>query len=280
MNKKTTALISGGIALTFSALTIAYSMNLVKQQNSIQQIKLDSVWSLVNEQMLEIKKLKTENNDNTLKYSEYKLEDNKYNNTSDNDDINNHNDKYITLLAQFKSINKTLDQFKIEQQRLASESKQHSSTINTLSLPLQTTDIAQNTPKEIISEEQRFAQEKTENEQYIKEITTDWEQQELATFDITENAELATQDIFKQAKGMNVSSVNCKKDLCRLEISLTEEAEDSPTEWLMMEADMSKIIGSEVAEINSETKLNDDGSESVIIYLSKQQNTPEEETQL
>lgn len=264
MSKKTITLISSGVALAFSVLTVVYSMNLIEQQNKIQQIKLESVWSIVNEQISEVKKLKEENKNDTLDYSEYVIENN-------NTEAKTDGEQYLKLIKQFKSTQAMLKQFNIEQQRLASESKQQNDKINALSLSLETTGIATNTSNERLSEEQKLAKDKMENEQYIKSLTTHWEQQEPTSSEITQTAERATQELFEQAKGMNVSAVDCKQDLCRLEITLTEDAENSPVDWLMMEADMSKVMGTEVAEITSEEKINADGSESVIIYLSKEQ---------
>lgn len=250
MEKKTLTIILSISLIVFSISLVAYTVNFLNQQKKEQHAQLQSVISTINTQALEIKKLQTK-----LTILNQPL----VNNNSESiapalNQDNPHAELQNQLQQQVNSLHEKLEALDKEIQNQAQELSRFALS--------QQDNIAANIESSEEPLDTVAAQEDTEK--LIQKLEHHWQQQ-VAAPEWAQGAEIAARESFAQAKGLELSHVSCKTDLCKLEITPTAEAEVSPSEWLITNTPVTEDI-----EMYTQTKNNADGSESVVIYLSRE----------
>ena len=248
-------------ALSFSV----YNLTSFEQQEKQQQAQLQSVRLAIESQSDHIKQLKIEFQNlanlpqKTVEYIPNTRTNKQQGDTSNKQVLNQ-------FSKQLKIINKKLTVMDKQQQLLSSNIKQQAQTLSGLALSQRenNTDEPQQSVQVNQSSEEILAKIKHETEQKTQQLDQYWQQQTLVSDPWTQNTIIETKKAFENAKGINISNVSCSNRVCKMEITSTEAAEVSPEELLMMNDTASE------SESYTQTKINADGSESLILYLAKE----------
>lgn len=238
-----------GVAL--ATVFLFYTVMSFDQQQKEQFEQLQSVLLTVEKQAAKITKLQTD-----LKLLQPSLSGNIEDNSDvDSEQVFDHNSK------KMKNVNKKITLLETNQQSLFATVKQQAKDLQKISSSGRvekeksvTTEIQQS-PEEII------AVRKAENEASKQRFDNFWQQQTFISDPWTQDIVVATKQLVSQANGINIREVNCTTgNICKIELTTTEEAEVSAEELFMM----SEIESESVIQV----KANADGSESIIIYMT------------
>lgn len=160
-------------------------------------------------------------------------------------------------LTHINSLNKQLAALTIKV-------KEQSQTLQNLQLNAnQVGYTATNATTESITQsiEEMDAQADEQTKQFNQNMENYWQQQEIAT-EWAKTLEETVQTNLTEAQEFTLNEISCKTDVCRLEMTTTGNNEKDPTDWI--------LDNIETPEVHTQTKINDDGSESFVIYLSKE----------
>lgn len=240
-------LLTIGLAIVISSTgIISYTIKLVDQQKQEQQEQLHSI-------VTKIEQLKTSKEHLTYK---------------DQPDTNEEDNSLLQtqLSQQLNDIHEKLNAMDVEQQQLTHKIKKQADELANLALSQQENGNAMNVAAAEKSAEEILAEEQARTEAISQNLENYWQQQDIAS-GWAENKETAVRDVFTQANGFEVSDISCKTNLCRLEVTPTQEANMSPSDLLMQHPDSSTM---DISEMYTQTNINTDGSESVVIYFTEE----------
>lgn len=247
--------------LGFSLLVgaVAYSM----QQLNVAKQTQAQMQSLISTQTVNIKSLQIQLE--TVIEQTKTLEETIDNNQQVNQD--NLNERYIATASSANASQDIAQESTLEKQlaALTIKVKQQSKTLQGLKISINqsngdNSDIAtlENTNQSI---EEMDAEADVQAEQYKQNMENYWQQQAVAT-EWAQTIEETARTRLVEEKGLTLDEINCKTTVCRLEITSRGETEKDVSDWV--------LDNIKSPEIHTQTKMNDDGSESFVIYLSKE----------
>lgn len=218
----------------------------VQQQEQIQSIQLLISTQTANINQLKLKLAAMSNQQNRLTF------------------IPEDQEKYIApnqTSEEMKVVNNKLNLLDIEQQRLSKSIQAYQQALSELSLQKNDSRVAVEKNSYINkSTEEILDNIRVEEEMAQQRIDSYWQEQTLVTDPWSQSTMITAKQALESVDGLNISEVDCTNKLCKLEIISTGDVDTSPDEALMM--------SDHEYDFYTQVKLNEDGSESFIIYLA------------